>query len=229
MKRTFLAALGFGGALLAAMPAAAAGDPAVVRVGGETLRIPAAWLESGPQAFWEQALAALGLSSSVVRVRIPGAELAAAAPGGPASGESGLAEGARPVWPLLSLSSRHERAERQARELAERIWFRRGEFAVVEVRRHASGLYLVRPRDWSGRKIDDWVAVRRLPEPERPPPPDLVAADCWRYIPQRPVCSVELPRGRLLVRFEVAERDLHLLDALRAGIGARVDAWRQAP
>lgn len=226
MKRTFLAALGFGGALLAAMPAAAADDPVVVRVGDETLRIPAAWLEDGPQAFWEQALAALGLSSSVVRVRIPDAELAAAAPGGPASGESGLAEGARPSWPLLSLSSRHERAEWQARELAARIWFRRGEFAAAEVRRHASGLYMVRPRDAGESEFDYWTAVRMPPEPERPLPPDLIAAHCGSHMP---LCSVEMPHGRLLVRFAVAERDLHLLDALRAEIGARIDAWREAP
>ena len=229
MKRTFLAALGLGGALLAAMPAAAAGDPVVVRVGDETLRIPAAWLEDGPQAFWEQALAALGLSASAVRVRIPEAELAATAPGGPASGESGTAAGARPSWSLLSLSPRRERAERQERERAARIWFRRDEFAAAEVRRHASGLYMVRPRDASESELDYRVAVRMPPEPERPLPPDLVAAHCWHHIPQRLDCSVDIPRGTLRVGFTVAARDLHLLNPLRAAIGARVDAWRQAP
>ena len=225
MKRTLLAALGFGGALLAAMPAAVAGDPVVVRVGDETLRIPAAWLEDGPQAFWEQALAALGLSGSAVRVRIPDAELAAIAPGG----ESGLAEGARPSWSLLSLSPRRERAERRERERAERIWFRRDEFAAAEVRRHASGLYMVRPRDASESELDYRVAVRMPPAPERPLPPDLVAAHCWEQVPPRVDCHVEMSHGRLLARFEVAARDLRLLDALRAAIAARVDAWRQAP
>ena len=229
MKRALLAALGLGGALLAALPAVAADDPAAVRVGDETLRIPAAWLEDGPQAFWEQALAALGLSGSAVRVRIPEAELAAIAPGGPASGESGLAVGARPVWSLLSLSSRRERAERAERELAARIWFRRDEFAAAEVRRHAGGLHMVRPRDASESELDYRVAVRMPPAPERPLPPDLVAAHCWEQAPSGATCHVGMPRGRLLVTFTVAARDLHLLDALRAAIGARVDAWRQAP
>lgn len=222
MKRGFLAALGFGGALLAAAPAA--GEPAAVRVGGETLRIPAAWLEDGPQAFWEQALAALGLSGSPVRVRVPAAEMAALAPGWTAGGASGRAGGARPSWSLWSLGPRYERMERQARERAARIWFRRDEFAAAEVRRHASGLYMVRPR---AGEFDYRVAVRMPPAPERPLPPDLVAADCWGKVPL--TCHVGMPRGRLLVSFEVAARDLRLLDALRAGIGARIDAWREAP
>ena len=220
-KRAFRAGCGLGAALLAAAPAAAGGEPVAVRLGGETLRIPAAYLASGPQAFWERALNALGLSAPPVSARIPAAEMAARVPGWRAAGRDGF------EWTMAPLSPAGERAARRARRaLAARVWFGRDEFAGAAAAPHASGLYAVRPRDWTE---GHWLAVRTPPDPARPPPADLLAAQCWTMAGQPPRCDVELPHRRLLVRFTVPESDLRLLDALRDAARGRIDAWRAAP
>ena len=221
MTRAFWAGLGFGGALLAAAPAAAGDDPVAVRLGGETLRVPAAYLPDGPQAFWERGLSALGAAAPPVFVRIPDAEMMARAPGYRADGRDGL------EWSMEPLGPAGERARRRARrEFAERVWFGREEFAGAEVRRHAGGLYAVRPRNW---RAGDWVAVRTPPDPARPAPEDLLAAECWTHGPLPTHCGVEMSHRNVLVRFDVHEQNLPLLDALRAEIGGRIDAWRAAP
>ena len=218
-KRAFRAGFGLGAALLAAA-AAAGDDPVAVRLGGATLRIPAAHLASGPQAFWERALNALGLSAPPVSARIPAAEMARLAPGWSAAGRDGF------EWSMAPLSPAGERAERRARRaLAARVWFGRDEFAGAAAAPHASGLYAVRPRDWSD---GHWLAVRTPPDPRLPPPADLLAAQCWTMDGQPPRCDVELPHRRLLVRFNVPERDLRLLDALRDAARGRIDVWRAA-
>ena len=220
MKRAFRAGLGLGAALLAAAPAAA-DDPVTVRLGGATLRIPAAALANGPQAFWEQAVGALGMGAPPVFARIPAAEMSALAPGWRADGEDGFR------WSMEPLGPAGERAWRRARRaFAARIWYGREEFAGAAVRPHASGLYAVRPRDWDA---GGWLAVRAPPEPARPPPAELLAAECWTHGPLPTRCGVELPHRGLLVAFDVQERNLHLLDALRAAVRGRIDAWRTAP
>ena len=220
-KRAFRAGLGLGAALLAAAPAAAGDDPVAVRLGGAALRIPAAELASGPQAFWERALGALGLSASPVSVRIPAAEMAALAPGWRAAGRDGF------EWSMAGLSPAAERAERRAqRAFAARVWFGRDEFAGAAVAPHASGLYAVRPRGW----LDGhWLAVRTPPVPARPPPADLLAAQCWTAPGQPPRCNAMLLHRGLLVRFAARESELGLLDALRDAARGRIDAWRAAP
>ena len=220
-KRAFRAGLGLGAALLAAAPAAAGGGPVAVHLGGATLRIPAAELASGPQAFWERALDALGLSAPPVTARIPAAEMAALAPGWRADGRDGF------EWSMAALSPAGERAERRARgAFAARVWFGRDEFAGAAAAPHASGLYAVRPRDWRGGY---WLAVRMPPDPARPPPADLLAAQCWTEAGPPALCDVELPHRRLLVRFTVRESELRLLDALQDAVRGRIDAWRAAP
>ena len=142
MERAFLAGFGFGGALLAAAPAAAADGPVVVRLGGETLRIPAAVLRDGPPPFWERALHALGLSAPPVFARLPDAELAALAPGRRADGRGGF------EWSMEAYGPGGERAWRRAeREFAAQVWFGREGFEDAEVQPHASGLHRVQPRD----------------------------------------------------------------------------------
>ncbi len=216
-KRAFRAGLGLGAALLAAAPAAAGDDPVAVHLGGAVLRIPAAALASGPQAFWERALDALGLSAPPVSARIPAAEMAALAPDWRADGRDGF------EWSMAALRPAGERARRA---FVARVWFGRDEFAGAAVAPHASGLYAVRPRDWPGGY---WLAVRMSPDPARPPPADLLAAQCWTEAGSPAHCDVELPHRRLLARFTVRESELRLLDALRDAARGRIDAWRAAP
>ena len=221
MERAFLAGFGFGGALLAAAPAAAGDGPVVVRLGGETLRIPAAVLRDGPPPFWERALHALGLSAPPVFARLPDAELPALAPGRRADGRGGF------EWSMEAFGPGGERAWRRAeREFAARVWFGREGFGDAEVQPHASGLHRVQPRDW---RAGDWLAVRTPPAPARPAPADLLAARCWTLGMPPATCAVEFLHRGLLVRFDVAERDLRLLDALRDAVRRRIDAWREAP